>query len=253
MPRGDYSSDSVTLVPGFLRGFRAWGLGFQFDQPTLVGAVQTSFAWQPGRNEASCPGPALTGAWPTRIHSAPGPRCGCGFYARFDEEHGYIGVKGIVKVTGDIVLGTKGFRAQYAEIEAFYLDDEGLSEYLHCVRTARSVPPFGLGRVNRGYEAGGELPSWGRGKTAADLLEYLATDYKVKIYPSAAAAQEDFPFPSVEGLLPPEPEPVPEPLTHAWPPAKPLVWGPPLPWHREKLLKRTPIKLPFKPRHWRTK
>lgn len=248
MPRGDYSSESVTLVPGFLRGFRAWGLGFQFDQPTLVGAVQTSFAWQPGRNEANCPvGPFSSN------HSSPSPKCACGFYARFDEEHGYIGVKGIVKVTGDIVLGTKGFRAQYAEIEAFYIDN-GLSEYLHCVRTARSVPPFGLGRVNLSYEAGGGLPSWGRGKTAADLLEYFATDYKVKIYPSAAAAQADFPFPSVEGLLPPEPEAAPDPVLNVWPlTSTPLVWGPPLPWHREKTLKRTPVKTPFRFRHWRTR
>jgi hypothetical protein len=73
-------------------------------------------------------------------HQIPssGPDCKtCGFYAlhnlrRFREAvagHMYIGtdaiVYGSIKATGTVVIGTKGFRAQYAEIEALAGPDAG--------------------------------------------------------------------------------------------------------------------------------
>lgn len=255
MPRGEYNNDSVTLVPGFLRGFRAWGLGFQYDAPTLVGAIQVNYAWHPERNEADCPVKRYDAGWPIeQVHQPPALRCGCGFYARVvDDEHRYIGVKGIIKATGNIILGTKGFRAQYAEIEAFYVDDS-LDEYLGCVRGADLAPPWASWARFAGT---GPLPSWGAGHNATSLLEMLAIKYGVNVYSSAAEAQMAFPFPSVEGLIPPESEPEPEfnPYVRGWlHTTGPLVWGPPSPPLSPYRGERKRLKpVPFSPRRWRTK
>ena len=254
MPQGEYSGDDVTLVPGFLRGFRAWGLGFQFNVPTLTGVVQTGYPWQPGLNEGDClvkrsHAMGLTNA--SCGHPTPSPNCACGLYARFvDDQHRYIGVKGIVKATGNVILGTKGFRAQYAQIEAFYVDGS-VREYLDAAR-GNSSRLFGLG-----LQPFSNIPSWAR-CTPMELLELFASDYGVKIYDSAAAAREAFPFPSVEGLLPPEPEPepgpAPNPYVRTWPfTTPPLVWGPPQSPYRGERKKLKPIPYPNRLRHWRTK
>ena len=255
MPRGEYSNNEVTLVPGFLRGFRAWGLGLFNDAPTLTGTIQTGYVWQPGRNEADC----LVRSYGGRgiVHPCPSPKCSCGLYARYlDRHHRYVGVTGIIKVTGDIVLGTAGFRAQYAEIEALYLDDEALQEYLTAVRIAGRFP-IGLGRVRIDRPSESDFPAWGK---ASNIVELVAARYGVKVYPSAAEAQAAFPFPSVEGLIPSEPEPEPDidPYSSAWWRINgPLIWGPPLspsaplsPYRGERK-KLKPV--PLSPRHWRTK
>lgn len=209
MGEGPYTSDSTTLVPGFVRGFRAWALGFSSNVPTLAGAVHSGYLWQPGRNKAECRVGSF-GAHDGRPISigVPDPHCSCGLYARFaDDRHGYIGVKGIVKATGNIVLGTEGFRAQYAEVEAFYVDNT-LEEYLRAVNHNLALFPgyFPKGqpiitRSGACVITSEAAPLWVRRKSAASLLELFASDYGVKIYPSAEAAREAFPFPSIEELI----------------------------------------------------
>lgn len=128
--------------------------GFQDSQAThgtltskgLVGANDQ--LWQPGKNEAVCTANRyITKAWDALIdgtevpdkHLPPETRtaCGCGFWAYFDKNlnvayhfnslrgdipcRSYQGpaelaVFGVVKGTGRVIIGEKGFRSQYAEI-----------------------------------------------------------------------------------------------------------------------------------------
>lgn len=128
--------------------------GFQDSQAThgtltskgLVGANDQ--LWQPGKNEAVCTANRyITKTWDALIdgtevpdkHLPPETRwaCGCGFWAYFDKNldvayhfnslrgdipcRSYQGpaelaVFGVVKGTGRVIIGEKGFRSQYAEI-----------------------------------------------------------------------------------------------------------------------------------------
>jgi hypothetical protein len=118
------SSSSREVVPGTLRGYRGWRMD---SRNGVLYACNWMDAWISGRNEASCkmanpPGckcgdcnPA-----PSEPHAAPSGNCTCGFYGKhlpFDYDH-RANVVGVIKAYGNVVLGTKGFRAQYAEIEA---------------------------------------------------------------------------------------------------------------------------------------
>lgn len=72
--------------------------------------------WKPGINQAKC-----------RVyhfpHEAPVPPCTCGLYAyRGSQKYPISGIKiggfiyGTVALSGRVLIGTRGFRAQYAEI-----------------------------------------------------------------------------------------------------------------------------------------
>jgi hypothetical protein len=120
----DYSSHEIAAVPGALRGYRIW-------YPTVNGrqlrsiAIGASF-WNPGVNEATCYFPY--NCFP---HAIPRKSCKCGFYAKhtleaLERDFGYqrlhVLAYGSIKAYGRVVLGTAGFRAQYAEIEALFVD-----------------------------------------------------------------------------------------------------------------------------------
>jgi hypothetical protein len=64
----------------------------------------------------------------TETHSAPDINCGCGFWAYFGEraETGEGGVIGVIKASGLVLVGTKGFRAEKAEIVALRLKADTL-------------------------------------------------------------------------------------------------------------------------------
>lgn len=147
------------LVPGTLRGFRAWRMplgklqaigarSITVKGPTtadgwLLFADVEPVEWNPGeRNVAECtrvemsarlskdnipycaikPQPCAGGT--------PNPECSCGFYARYRMDFGgnHDGVQssagllwGSIQASGRIIMATGGFRAQYARVESIVM------------------------------------------------------------------------------------------------------------------------------------
>ena len=140
---GDRNSERE-VVPGVLRGYRTW----QFDGTHLVACNFDGVRWLPGRNEAVCMRDEdckcihcdrvrkERGTVARQTHLAPQGDCTCGFYAKhkpggYDTRGTFIG---IIKAYGKVILGTLGFRAQYAEIEALAIHHvigrlSGLAQY----------------------------------------------------------------------------------------------------------------------------
>lgn len=177
------------LVPGSLRGYRAWALDMKGG---LHACNWPSFVWQPGRNEANCqdsyrrPGCGCDLCSAQRmggLHVAPMQPCQCGFYARHRpgqyDTRGEIG--GVIKAYGKVILAETGFRAQYAEIEALFMHSQ------------IAAWPGGMYWPGDLHWAG----------TAAMLNE----KYQVPVFESEEAMLEDFPPISVDQLMP-EPEPI---------------------------------------------
>jgi len=117
----DFTGTEHELVPGVLRGYRAW----RWYEGRLI-ACNWGEAWGPGRNEARCLrykacGVPECAVCRSKNHGPiPASSCACGFYAKhkpgdYDPRGSVLGV---IKAYGKVVLGTLGFRAQYAEIEA---------------------------------------------------------------------------------------------------------------------------------------
>jgi hypothetical protein len=141
---------TITTVPGFLRGYRAWRLDPYAKQ--LLPLHVNLGAWLRGRNKAYCaadPEVSWTpssGSQGNRIYhlepgrrfnwQTPGRDCSCGFYASYTPEtykhqvskHPgcyYVNgpspvIHGCMKATGRVVLGETGFRAGIGEIEALW-------------------------------------------------------------------------------------------------------------------------------------
>jgi hypothetical protein len=129
------NADTKDLVPGTLRGYRAWTLDGHL---TELRSITMDYGWFPGYNpSATCfhytksvvSGPGFKGTMWKSPHLAPAPRCSCGYYATYSLQNLYVYkdwpniidsgyVIGTVKAYGSVVLGTIGFRAQYMEIEA---------------------------------------------------------------------------------------------------------------------------------------
>lgn len=104
------------LVPGTLRGYRSWRV--TFDEGLLM-AVNFDYTWQPGENHATCLD------WPPTFqteHQAPQLNCTCGFYACYSPATTQWGqaipFMGVVELSGRMVLGTRGVRAERARIVA---------------------------------------------------------------------------------------------------------------------------------------
>ena len=127
------------LVPGTLRGYRAWAL-----MPGRLLSLSNSYIWKPGANAACC---LLAGMPAFRpCLSSPGPKCSCGLYGHYSptESLWYMyndwtwqpgpyppssilnvihpKVWGSIAVHGRVILGEKGLRAEYATVEAIALE-----------------------------------------------------------------------------------------------------------------------------------
>lgn len=158
----DFAIGSVTgyrwwywHVPPKLAGYRdeEWANGPD-SYSYLVGAYKGE--WEPGRIEAQCKshGTGLSYSFKAELeyeHIVPANRCGCGFWAYWDqglkaEEILYnaakqpnivreyylnktpmvkVPVLGVVEGSGRTIIGTKGFRSQYAKIKALCIPEEG--------------------------------------------------------------------------------------------------------------------------------
>lgn len=118
---------------GTVRGIRAWSLSTG-DQAGIE-SVTNRYAWQPGENIAHCiqqkmcdcpecraERDAVRAAIPHRVE-----RCECGFYAYFGGADEYYVrpstsyASGVIEGYGQVVLGTKGFRAAKARVLALCL------------------------------------------------------------------------------------------------------------------------------------
>ena len=112
--------DSVVIpdIAETIVGHRAWGIA-----RTPSGLQLASWGgtiWPPGT--------ALT-ATCTKNHTSPGDNCTCGIYALTTQEgfpyYDYDGrsyaVWGEVNLWGEIIRGTKGYRAQHAYPKTLYL------------------------------------------------------------------------------------------------------------------------------------
>lgn len=153
-----YDNPETTLVPDFLRGYRVWNLCF----PDVLTPVWKPGQWDPGRQYAMC----LAGMhWPTE--PVPSTGCTCGFYAKYhSKDLPYGRVFGSIKASGRIVMGTIGFRAEVAEIEALSL--------------RQPDGTFSIGKAT------GQL---------------LSERYGVPVLPSVGELIEQFPAPDISGLV----------------------------------------------------
>lgn len=134
--------DGIDFAIGSVRGFRRW----KVDVTGILAPVTYSGSgtWGPGENVSVCschPNadqvPKIDGeeykARNERISewraSATFEEMKCGFYAYFDghDDGGYgstePGVSGVVEGYGEVLIGTKGFRARKARIIALAVPD----------------------------------------------------------------------------------------------------------------------------------
>lgn len=164
----DFAMGSVTgyrwwywHVPPKLAGYRdeEWINGPD-SYSYLIGAYKGE--WEPGRIEAKCKSHGSGLYFDSEEHIVPANRCGCGFWAYWDqglksEDVLYsqekqpkivreyylnnapmvkIPVLGVVEGSGRTVIGTKGFRSQYAKIKALCISDEGKEVLSYDVKTS---------------------------------------------------------------------------------------------------------------------
>jgi hypothetical protein len=139
--RTAYGSE-VQTVPGTLRGYRAWRIerDWRFlglHNTGLTALSHRGFVWSSGEPvQAQCSpflhcfcgeGEGCFSCAKTKHHDAPVANCSCGYYATYDPEHykentglGHYYIHGCIKAYGRVSLGSRGFRAQYAEVEAVW-------------------------------------------------------------------------------------------------------------------------------------
>jgi len=112
-----------SLVPGVLRGYRTWGERYGGLRSTGM-----DHTWG-GAAEVE---QAMCQAWPLQTHSAPDADCKCGLYGWYDPADSRIvdaPVFGVIEVSGRVILGTHGFRAERARVLAVtaeHADDRAL-------------------------------------------------------------------------------------------------------------------------------
>lgn len=105
MSPGEYTGKEVPLVPGSLRVYRDWLI----TPDGYLAALHWPQVWDKAEgNEARCAKVYLG------QHASPHLRCTCGFYGKYlPEDMGLL--HGVAELSGRIILGTKGARAQYAK------------------------------------------------------------------------------------------------------------------------------------------
>jgi hypothetical protein len=124
--------DGADFAEGALHGYRWWTLAapplskYPSEaqwQPGLLRGIKD--AWQPGLNTARC----LAGGGAAHDSSlVPHPECGCGFWAYWEIQYhdmnlgsSFLPVAGVVRGSGQVLMGPRGFRAQKAKIVGLYL------------------------------------------------------------------------------------------------------------------------------------
>ncbi len=128
----------VPDLAGALVGFRCWGLAKTTDGIRLVSHGDVIWPTQT---------PLCAECGSGKTHTSPGARCTCGLYALSAAEgfpyyhyegRGYA-VFGEVYLWGEVVCGTRGYRAQYAYPKALHLAHRDW-RYAQPLRDAYRVP-----------------------------------------------------------------------------------------------------------------
>jgi hypothetical protein len=139
--RGAYGAEPQT-VPGTLRGYRAWRVDRDWrflglhntrlqsvnsDNPHAWGSKEPQQAACRPFRTCFCELRGCRDCIAAKDHRSPAEKCSCGYYATYDPDSykvyarvGRIYIHGCVKAFGLISLGTQGFRAEYAQVEAVY-------------------------------------------------------------------------------------------------------------------------------------
>lgn len=190
----EYSGSERPLIPGTLRGFREW---LVIDPEGTLGALNYQWTdeatndprrppdWTPGINEAVCM-QGLHQAPPGHHPGVADGRC-CGFYAKYvprglNETASPVRVTGIIEGSGRISLGTRGFRAQKAEIVALVMDEKTL-------RVSRRPITFFTGKE---FKTGGPVPT----------LAEIGERYTVPVFKDWGYALKMFPVQDLGAIAP---------------------------------------------------
>jgi hypothetical protein len=139
----NYDATETTVVPGALRGYRAWRV-----TPSGLGSMSTGgYLWRL-KEHARCYRNDVIYI-NAAGHHAPVRGCTCGFYAKHtldsvEDEFPYKGFMfGSIRAHGRIILGDSGFKAEYAEIEALLWRGESINIYSdELSNVLRSVPIY---------------------------------------------------------------------------------------------------------------
>jgi len=151
----EYSGNE--LFPGSLRGYRAWSLDYNY---LVLHAINSGYGgWEPGVNKANCPVASTHFMHKSNKHDIPSKDHTCGFYCRYDPEDldGIISssaaVFGAVDVHGRLILGTRGLRAEYAEIVALTYENCEISKRIIDLYAEKyEVPVFEtMEKLVKGY------------------------------------------------------------------------------------------------------
>lgn len=171
---------------------------------------QNGYLWMPGKQEAKCTRSAYGSlSWDELIdqnapakHEPPEARvsCGCGFWAYFDKmldvsQHfsnlnkevpfdsaGFIElpVFGVVKGSGRVIIGEKGFRSQYAEVVGLALPDI-VTKQLGWFLSSSSPSNFGRDQRGNMYHANWTAAPASFGRQPVAIQPCSSTETKARL------------------------------------------------------------------------
>ncbi len=129
-PMQGFSEGDEELHLGYVYGYRVWTAGppGPMGPMTLWGAY--GHTWLIGTMSATCRRAAYMRQFTLLSHSAvvPDPACGCGFWAYWGYDKAALvfhvtpapkirtAVTGLIRASGHVIIGEKGFRCENAEI-----------------------------------------------------------------------------------------------------------------------------------------
>lgn len=144
-PTGEVKEIPDGIEP--LLAIRGWRVKHKNDtkvvKDDLLYPLSGTHPWESGVNRAVC-------IYAAARHAAPSESCGCGFWALSDpynfrqEVVGYNpDVMGVIKMWGKIVIGSQGYRSEYAKIIALYPAAGYLWEH-NVHRYGSTSPPLSI-------------------------------------------------------------------------------------------------------------
>jgi hypothetical protein len=143
----DMCTGAETVVPAALRGYRTWGTRGNGELLSLL-----PYEWSLGEQVARCLVPVSCPCYGCFVyarrhgersaHSAPGADCGCGFYGWYSPVDSRLmdgPVFGAVEVSGRVLMGTHGFRAERARVLGLVVDEGARSPASLALRRRAEV------------------------------------------------------------------------------------------------------------------
>jgi hypothetical protein len=160
--------------------------------PLLAGMTGRG-SWHPGVNEAQCANDSAH-APPVEYDEKKGAECGCGFWAYWnikdapDWTSNVMPVAGVIKGTGRVLIGEKGFRCQKAAIVALAPAITIVSGHGYGKDAFGNSYPGGITRDPQGYgyiDAGQRDREMADARTRADAWMAVIMDMLGGLYPDA--------------------------------------------------------------------